>query len=236
MEENLNYQDQQPLGTAQPSNFNPKTMKPCKSCGQPIAKKAKVCPNCGAKNKKPLFKKPIFWILIVLVVIIIVAIASSGDSSDTTTVESISSSETAQTNASESDTYKPAGDEKILPGNVVTTDELKISYISCNTNYTDYSEFSEPEKGNKVVRAEFTFENISSSDISLDSFECYADGKKCEEFYGADDYASPTLESISSGRTFSSVIYFEVPESASEIELEYESDFWSNDKIVFVVK
>ena len=26
----------------------------CKTCGEEIAKSAKVCPHCGAKNKKPL--------------------------------------------------------------------------------------------------------------------------------------------------------------------------------------
>ena len=29
----------------------------CKACGQEIAKSAKRCPKCGAKNKKPIFKK-----------------------------------------------------------------------------------------------------------------------------------------------------------------------------------
>lgn len=221
---------------AQPA-FNPKTMKLCKSCGQPIAKKAKVCPNCGAKNKKPLFKKPLFWILIVLVVIIIGAAASSGDSDKPSTiVEPIGSSSDSSSKASDNNSSEPSGDQKILPGNSVSTDELKISYISCDTNYTGYSEYSAPKSGNKVIRAAFTFENTSSTDTSLDGFECYADGKKCEEFYGADDDASPILESVSAGRTFDAVVYYEVPKDAKEIELEYEADFWSSDKFVFVIE
>lgn len=55
-----------------------KTVK-CKTCGNEIAAKAKTCPNCGAKNKKPIFKKPIFWIFIVIIVLII-GFASSGSS------------------------------------------------------------------------------------------------------------------------------------------------------------
>lgn len=51
----------------------------CKTCGAEIAANAKACPSCGGKNKKPLFKKPIFWIFIILVVAII-GIASSGSS------------------------------------------------------------------------------------------------------------------------------------------------------------
>lgn len=44
----------------------------CQTCGAEIAADAKTCPHCGAKNKvkKPVYKRPWFWILIVAVVII----------------------------------------------------------------------------------------------------------------------------------------------------------------------
>ena len=233
-------QNTQPVPPPQPQQqqivFNPKVMKLCVNCRQPIPKQAKICPSCGAKNKKPLFKKPLFWILIVLVVIIIGVVASSGNSESTTSVEPISASDGTSTKSGEENAAQTDGDQKILPGNAISTDNLKISYISCDANYTGYSEYSAPESGNKVIRAEFTFENISSSDISLDGFDCYADGKKCEDFYGADDYASPTLESVSAGRSFDAVVYYEVPKDTKEIELEFEPDFWSSEKIIFVVK
>ena len=38
----------------------------CKACGHEIAKSAKVCPQCGAKNKKPVFTKWWFWFIIVM--------------------------------------------------------------------------------------------------------------------------------------------------------------------------
>lgn len=40
----------------------------CKTCGAEMAANAKVCPQCGAKNKKPIFKKWWFWVLIVIIV------------------------------------------------------------------------------------------------------------------------------------------------------------------------
>ena len=45
-------------------------MKTCKHCGAEIAKSAKVCPNCGGKNKKPIFKRVWFWILIILILLV----------------------------------------------------------------------------------------------------------------------------------------------------------------------
>lgn len=64
----------------------------CKSCNKEIASSAKVCPNCGAKNKKPFYKAIWFWVLIIIIVI---AVASGGnDSSHSSNSNSSSSNET----------------------------------------------------------------------------------------------------------------------------------------------
>ncbi len=41
----------------------------CKSCDAEIAASAKTCPHCGAKNKKPFYKKAWFWVLVVFLLI-----------------------------------------------------------------------------------------------------------------------------------------------------------------------
>ena len=41
----------------------------CKHCGAEIAASAKTCPKCGGKNKKPIYKRVWFWILIALIVL-----------------------------------------------------------------------------------------------------------------------------------------------------------------------
>lgn len=48
----------------------------CKHCGEEIAAGAKVCPKCGGKNKKPIYKRP--WFIILIVLIVIGAIGSAG--------------------------------------------------------------------------------------------------------------------------------------------------------------
>lgn len=45
-------------------------MKICKHCGAEIAKSAKVCPVCGGKNKKPIFKRVWFWLVIAVILIL----------------------------------------------------------------------------------------------------------------------------------------------------------------------
>lgn len=58
-------------------------MTNCKSCGAEIATSAKSCPKCGAKNKKPIWKRVLVWLL--AVIILFAAIVGMGDSSDTNT-------------------------------------------------------------------------------------------------------------------------------------------------------
>ena len=54
-------------------------MTTCKHCGEVIAKDAKICPNCGGKNKKPLFKRIWFWLLIIGLGVLVLAILGSGN-------------------------------------------------------------------------------------------------------------------------------------------------------------
>lgn len=49
----------------------------CKTCGAEIAKNAKTCPSCGAKNKKG--KKRIIIIAVLILIVLVIAIAASGD-------------------------------------------------------------------------------------------------------------------------------------------------------------
>lgn len=185
------------------------------------------------KKKKKKKKWIIIGVAAVVLIIIIAAASGSGSSGsgDTTnTTETISGSQTEdKSEASEAS-------QVIQPGTALTTDELKISYVSCDADYTDYDEYSKPADGKKVIRAKFSFENISKNDYSIDSIECYADNNKCEAYYYADDYANPVLESISPGRTLDAVVYYEVPKNAKNIEIEMETNLWTEDKVVFEVK
>lgn len=53
----------------------------CKTCNQEISANAKSCPHCGAKNKRPFYKKWWFWLIVAFIVI---GAASSGNDSGST--------------------------------------------------------------------------------------------------------------------------------------------------------
>ena len=43
-----------------------KKMKHCAVCGEEIASSAKVCPKCGAANKKPIYQQG--WFIVVIII------------------------------------------------------------------------------------------------------------------------------------------------------------------------
>lgn len=55
-------------------------MTTCKHCGAEIAASAKVCPQCGGKNKPPIYKR--WWFIVIIVLIVLSAIGGSSSSSD----------------------------------------------------------------------------------------------------------------------------------------------------------
>ncbi len=59
-----------------------KNMIKCKTCGTEIAKSAKACPSCGAKNKKPIYKRVWFWAVIVILFLIILSNIGGNDNKD----------------------------------------------------------------------------------------------------------------------------------------------------------
>lgn len=65
----------------------------CHACNKEVASSAKTCPSCGAKLKKPIFKKWWFWVLVILFIIIIVPQEEStnskeNDNNNTSQIES----------------------------------------------------------------------------------------------------------------------------------------------------
>lgn len=119
-------------------------------------------------------------------------------------------------------------------GDVLTTESLKITYVSCE-EYKNYSEYSKPKSGNIIYKLSFNVENIGTTDrfVSYMDFKCYADNVATEAYYSVDDDLSAT---VSSGRAAKGNVYFEVPKNAEKVEVEYETDFWTGGKAIFTVK
>ena len=200
--------------------------------------------NAMAEQKKKKKKKRLIIFGVVAAVIVVIIIAASGGSSsdDKNKVESVNGASQTQSadeksDDSKSDDSTASDNQKITAGHAITIDnELKISYLKCDTNFKKYSKYATIGKGKKVISATFKIENVSDTDQYIDTINCYADDKKCDSFYSVEDYDDPFFDSISAGRSIEGTVYFEVPSNAKNIELEFENNVWTEDKVVFVVK
>lgn len=203
-----------------------KKLTECKACGREIAKSAKTCPHCGAKNKKPIFKKWWFWTIIF---VLFISIGNSGDDAGSSTSADNKNVSFSETN---NKTQEPVKTEYYV-GDVIEDGNTRIVFMSSG-DYTEQNEYIQPADGKKYIFLQFAFENLSKTtdtSVSFYSFECYADGYAAEMYYGGSDDLSATL---SAGRATSGYIYFEVPVDAESIEVEYETNVFMEKKIKFI--
>lgn len=119
-------------------------------------------------------------------------------------------------------------------GETIDAGDVKITYLSSDPNYQSDNQFRQPDEGNKLIQCEMEFENTGDSDrnVSILSFDCFADGQSCDTFYTDTDISG----TISSGRKIKGTVTFQVPENASVIELEYKTNYFTSDRIIFAVE
>ena len=228
------------------------TTKICKHCKSEIPYDAKVCPRCRKKQKGGVLK----WVIIALVALIVIGAMSGGsgkNNSSTKKVGTVSDSATSEANAQQasdaaenSETADPTAPETEVEeeapadvptvyhvGDILMDGDMRIVYMSSG-EYTSDNDFLQPKDGYKYIFLQFSFENTSTTtdnSISFYSFNGYADGYEADMFYGGDDDLSATL---SAGRNTTGTVIFEVPVDSTDIEIEYEPNFFTQRKITFI--
>ncbi len=121
-------------------------------------------------------------------------------------------------------------------GETFNNEKIAIKFVAANENFKDYSEYVKVKAGYQIIRAEFEFENVGTSNqyISSYDFDCYADGYNCDSFWSVEDSSFSTT--LSAGKKAKGVVYFEVPENSESISLEYNVDTWNDKTVEFIVR
>ena len=165
----------------------------------------------------------------IIAVILIFSLFAIGSGSDKASVSADSASDNNKTTTQKAD--EPV---KVKVGETLTTNTLKITYKSSADDKG--AEYFPAASGNKIIKLTFEIENISSTDqiVSVYDFKCYSDDVASSAYYYGDDGLSTTT--LSSGRKATGNVYFEVPKDANSIDVEYETNYWSGNKAIFVVK
>ena len=196
----------------------------CKSCGAEIAKSAKACPQCGAKNKR---KRPIIWVFLGLLILFMM-IGISGSNDEPKQIGTVSAAQID--NKEPVKTTFEVGEKAELKDVVVTL---------MNVEESIGSRFNQPTDGNVFVLCEFEIENNSSSEIAVSSMASFA--AYCDDY--ALNYSLPALMEkgdkpqldgqVAAGKKMNGVIGYEVPADWNELEIRFTPDFWSGKEIVF---
>lgn len=135
-----------------------KKMKQCGTCGSIIAKSAKKCPFCGAKNKKKFYKRKRFWISIALLVVVIINLIPK----DNETNDENMNVETTEHILQYKDVYE---------GDTITTGFVSITIDEISTAETIYSINSSAvlnsDPGSIKVYMKGTITNISTSSYDI---------------------------------------------------------------------
>ncbi len=132
----------------------------CKTCQAEIATSAKVCPHCGAKNNKPLYKKFYFWILIIIILIVVFATIGGDDSEVSNPSETTST--TSQTNT---DTNTPLEYYKIIAENNETPFTISDKASAFINEHKNFFPGSSDIKGaiSDFVDEEITYAHLSKN-------------------------------------------------------------------------
>ena len=141
-------------------------MTQCKSCAKEIATSAKSCPGCGAKNKKPIYKRVWFWIIAIIIVIGATGGSGTDDSKETNSVNIESEQEVSQNN-SENTTAENKSENKV-EDNIPTEyksalRKAKIYADTMNMSKTGIYDQLTSEYGEKftVEAAQYAIDNIT---------------------------------------------------------------------------
>lgn len=202
------------------------TMKNCKACGAEIAKCAKVCPKCGAKQKKHRF----LWIVLAVVVLLGILGAIGGGDSKPTLVASNQNTAASQETAAE-----PTKDSFGV-GDTVALDGVSVTLKSVSESQG--ANFVKPESGKVFVLCEFEIENNSGSDIavsSIMSFEAYIDD------YSTNMDVSAIMASdvgqldgtVAAGKKMHGVIGYSAAVDWKDLEIKFTPNFWAGKDITF---
>ena len=141
-------------------------MTQCKSCAKEIATSAKSCPGCGAKNKKPIYKRVWFWIITIIIVIGATGGSGTDDSKEINSVNIESEQEVSQNNI-ENTTAENKSENKV-EDNIPTEyksalRKAKIYADTMNMSKTGIYDQLTSEYGEKftVEAAQYAIDNIT---------------------------------------------------------------------------
>lgn len=200
----------------------------CKTCGAQIAKSAKACPNCGARQRN---RHPVLTVILTLVLILfIIGLAVSIAEQKPTKVESTNAPGTrAAATASPAPTVFTVGDTAEM-------NKVRVTLVAVRSGIG--ADLFTPEAGNVFLTFELEIENGTDAEIavsSLASFSAYADDYALSYSLSGilADGGKQLDGAIAAGKKMHGVVAFEAPADWQNAEIRFKPNVWSGREFVF---
>ena len=193
-----------------------KTIK-CKSCSNDVSSKAKVCPNCGSKIKKPIYKKWWFWLVIA---ILFIAVVSGGGDDENVAESGEPTTVVDETKAFEGDSAElTIGENTNLNAIEESKKEKKQTTTKNIVDKTEYKETIGKKNARKSAESYLRYSSFSREGL-IDQLE-YEKYSHEDAVYAVDklevDWNEQALKSAESYLNYSSFSYEGLVD-----QLEYE--------------
>lgn len=208
--------------------------KLCKFCKTEIPISATICPNCKKSQNQGCIVVFLFIILFLIFFTVfstLLAKKQGNSQKNNDIIYQNTVNAPSETPAYEEDT------NTFNVGELFESEKVNISYLDSG-DYSSDNMFIEPASGNKFIYIDLSIQNTGDTDLSIGSasFTCYADNTKCSQSVVTADDQMDIIATVSPKKYLKGKIYFEVPKNSQNIEVEFETSFWTQDKIYFVVK
>lgn len=143
----------------------------CKTCTKEISANTKSCPNCGAKNKKPIYKRPWIWLIAIFILIGVVGSAAEGNDSNTSSNSSTSaklesSNDTTESNdsieISDSTTAKNSEGIETSSNDTIESSSTGITSNNVSTEYKNALEKAKVYQDSMAMSKNAIYDQLTS--------------------------------------------------------------------------
>ncbi len=198
----------------------------CKTCGAELAPSAKTCPKCGAKNKKPIYKRPWFIILAVMIVIGLVSGGNDGPKS---------TGSVSNTDVKVSETSKQVKQEaRTLFDQEEVVTFKGVEYAVTNVEKVTGREYETAADGKEYVIITLSIHNTSDEKISYNPFDWKMENSngqvESQTFVLFDSDTSLSSGELKTGGKVEGTIIFEEPIGDEGLKLCYFENPFKDDE------